>query len=377
MRAGASEASRRAAAARLAAPAGAPAPDSLMVGCSPALSASCCFSSLEKNFCAWLRICTAVLVLTWPAAERWGGGASVGEFRDGCKVVCPFPAAKRAEQSSQEPCQAAGAGWRARCGWQRWPVARARRARASRHTGRPPPHAPSILRHCRPCRRSASTKRACSSSVHRSRCLVIVYGLRVCSRRETREGARARAAVSGPRSKQRRLKGAGFARPGAVCTPLEFQGVLRQPGQAAELGWAAWGGVPGAQGAGGLQSRPSRDDAPPRLKQAVSCRAALCPGCKRCPGTPPAVCGGEGGAAQQRLPFAAAVATSWPPAPPPCPLPRCRPQKSAGTGWHPALRGLGRRLGLSASAGRGGHWGARVAAPPLARVLVGRVTVRG
>lgn len=35
-------------------------------------------------------------------------------------------------------------------------------------------HALSILRHCLPWRRSASTKRSCSSSVHRSRCLVMV-----------------------------------------------------------------------------------------------------------------------------------------------------------------------------------------------------------
>ena len=29
-----------------------------------------CLSSLEKNFCAWLRICTAVLVPMWSSMRR-------------------------------------------------------------------------------------------------------------------------------------------------------------------------------------------------------------------------------------------------------------------------------------------------------------------
>lgn len=74
-------------------------------GASPsALSLPFSFSTLQKNFCAWLRICTAVFV----------------------------------------------------------------------------PTCASILRQPRPYRRSASTKRACSASVHFSRGLVRVYDLRAC-----------------------------------------------------------------------------------------------------------------------------------------------------------------------------------------------------
>lgn len=115
-----------------------------MVGARPACTAFCCFSSLEKNFWAWLRIWTAVLVLTWPARQRRGRGGAVswgGHWQQrGVQV--------------QERCR--------RC-IKRRPVLPA----SSRH-------ALSILRHCLPWRRSASTKRSCSSSVHRSRCLVMV-----------------------------------------------------------------------------------------------------------------------------------------------------------------------------------------------------------
>lgn len=48
--------------------------NSLTVGCRPACSCFCCFSSLLKNFWAWERICTAVFVFTWPACAGVGPG---------------------------------------------------------------------------------------------------------------------------------------------------------------------------------------------------------------------------------------------------------------------------------------------------------------
>lgn len=62
-------------------------------------------------------------------------------------------------------------------------------------------HAPSILRHARPNSLSACRNLACSSSVHRSRCLVMVYGLRVCARRGEGGGARTRAQGGGAHSR--------------------------------------------------------------------------------------------------------------------------------------------------------------------------------
>ena len=73
-------------------------------GASPACTAFCCFSSLEKNFCAWLRICTAVFVLTWPAGWAWGGemrrgqeGARGGAQQrgHGARAVCKRAACTR------------------------------------------------------------------------------------------------------------------------------------------------------------------------------------------------------------------------------------------------------------------------------------------
>lgn len=50
------------------------------------------------------------------------------------------------------------------------------------------PSSPSIFRQARPCRRTASTKRWCSSSDQRSRALLMVYGLRACTRQKPAVG---------------------------------------------------------------------------------------------------------------------------------------------------------------------------------------------
>ena len=66
-----------------------------MVGARPACTAFCCFSSLEKNFWAWLRICTAVFVLTWSVRQgQWdrGWGSAVSSGNGEPEALCGAPA---------------------------------------------------------------------------------------------------------------------------------------------------------------------------------------------------------------------------------------------------------------------------------------------
>lgn len=66
-----------------------------MVGARPACTAFCCFSSLEKNFWAWLRICTAVFVLTWSDRQgQWdrGWGSAVSSGNGEPEALCGAPA---------------------------------------------------------------------------------------------------------------------------------------------------------------------------------------------------------------------------------------------------------------------------------------------
>ena len=81
--------------------------------------------------------------------------------------------------------------------------------------GARPSHAPSMRLHARPWSLSASRKRWCSSSVQHSRCLVMVYGLRVRG-----SGAAPAGAPSIARAARRNLSGglrASLRRDGTAC----------------------------------------------------------------------------------------------------------------------------------------------------------------
>ena len=98
--------------------------------------------TLVKNFCAWLRICTAVLV-----------------------PMCSARTHARTEKKSVSACPRPD---------EERPTAQRQRERG-RPDGR---YVPCMRRQARPCSCRASRNRRCSSSVHFSRCFVIVYGFR-------------------------------------------------------------------------------------------------------------------------------------------------------------------------------------------------------